>query len=392
MPISNSSTIILIGNYLKDRQESMERFARMLEHGFSRVGYRVEIWQPVTVFGSLFDNTCAGIRKWFGYIDKWVLFPMVLRWRVFRISQGIPGGHQARYHICDHSNAPYLPHLPAGGTSITCHDVLAIRGALGDNSVYCPASRTGVILQQWILKHLVQSRSLAAVTQSTITDLRTLANREESGADWRVIPNGFNNEFRRMESEEAWDRLAGFRLSRNQPYILHVGSSHPRKNRGMLVEMVAVLGKSWTGQICFAGMGLDPKEIDRIKALGLEDRVVSMIKPDHETLVALYSSCFAFIFPSHSEGFGWPVIEAQACGAPVIASNRSPMPEVSGGKALHANPDDPKDFAGKLLVLQDPETRQKLVHQGLENCQRYETGTMINAYLDLFGLKPIPQA
>jgi glycosyltransferase involved in cell wall biosynthesis len=119
----------------------------------------------------------------------------------------------------------------------------------------------------------------------------------------------------------------------------------------------------------------------------MQNRVKSIVKPGHETLLALYSLCDAFIFPSFSEGFGWPVIEAQACGAPVIASDIEPMPEVSGGGALHANPKTAADFADAFLSLQNKALREQLVNKGFENCKRFSSEKMIDAYLLLHGLR-----
>jgi glycosyltransferase involved in cell wall biosynthesis len=109
-------------------------------------------------------------------------------------------------------------------------------------------------------------------------------------------------------------------------------------------------------------------------------------KPDHETLCALYSLAHAFVFPSLSEGFGWPLIEAQACGVPVIASNIEPLPEVSGGAALHVSPQDAPAFAAALQSLADSAVRNSLVERGLQNAVRYDLATMIDGYLALHQL------
>ncbi|MEJ7663191.1 MAG: glycosyltransferase [Hymenobacter sp.] len=158
----------------------------------------------------------------------------------------------------------------------------------------------------------------------------------------------------------------------------------------MLLEMVHALGSRWPGSICFAGEAPDEALLARAAALGLRERVVAIVKPDHDTLVALYGACEAFVFPSFSEGFGWPVIEAQACGAPVIASTVEPMPEVSGGAALHADPTDPAAFAAALLALQEPGARQALVQRGLLHSQQFAPARMVQAYLQLYGLVAAP--
>jgi len=378
--------VILIGNYLPDRQESMLRFAQMLEGGFQQAGLSVETWLPNVVLGRFTTNTYAGLGKWLGYLDKWVLFPLVLRWRL----RGRRADATYRYHICDHSNAPYLAHLPAAYTGITCHDVLAIRGGLGHADAFVPASKLGRLLQTWILNNLSRARHLAAVSHFTLGQLRELAPTATAAPAWRVIHNAFNAKFWPMPAAQAWQALKGTILQPDIPFLLHVGSDLPRKNRTLLLDMVAALGSRWAGVICLAGDVPEPALLARAEALGLTHRLVSVARPTHEVLVALYSTCAAFVFPSYSEGFGWPVIEAQACGAPVIASSIAPMPEVSGGAALHASPDDASAFAEAFLRLSTTSLGAELVQQGFANCQRYEPALMTAAYLDLLALPAVP--
>ena len=373
--------VILIGNYLPDRQESMLRFAQMLESSFQQAGFTVETWLPNVVMGRMTNNTTAGLGKWLGYLDKWVLFPLILRWRL--------RGRKAssyRYHICDHSNAPYIQQLPAAYTGITCHDVLAIRGGLGYADAFVPASRLGRVLQTWILNSLSSAQHLAAVSHFTLDQLRELAPKAPSLSAWRVIHNAFNAKFWPMPTEQAWEYLKTTGLSPNTPFLLHVGSDLPRKNRSLLLDMVAALGSRWSGVICFAGAAPEPALLAQADALGLRQRLVAVEGPTHEVLVALYRTCAAFIFPSFSEGFGWPVIEAQACGAPVIASSIAPMPEVSGGAAIHVSPNDAAAFAQAFLKIAEGSARHELVQQGFANCQRYEPALMTAAYLELLAL------
>ncbi|MFD2573292.1 glycosyltransferase family 4 protein [Spirosoma soli] len=378
--------IILIGNYLPDRQESMERFAQMLHAGFRRTGCQSEIWRPGVYFGKWAKTTHSGVGKWLGYVDKWIVFPLVLRWRLSRKPQQYAG---ARFHICDHSNAPYLGHLPAERTGITCHDVLAIRGALGYEDAYCPASSFGKILQKWILSHLSRARLLACVSQFTLTQLKELAGTPTANQrGWRVIHNTFNGDFWPMSADDARTTLAQKGVKLPASYVLHVGSGMARKNRRMLLDMVAALGPQWTGSICYAGEAIDDELKTLAQSLDLQDRVISISKPDHETLVALYSACETFVFPSFSEGFGWPLIEAQACGAPVITTNIEPMPEVSGGAALYANPTKPEAFAEALLALQNETTRSEFVRQGFINVAKFESDRIMNAYLELHEVTP----
>ena len=375
--------VILIGNYPPDKQESMERFAQMLSKGFNRAGVDTEIWRPVAVFGSVI-NTTQGIGKWIGYIDKWILFPMILLWRLRR--QRLRKSF-ARYHVCDHSNAPYLKYLPKDRTVITCHDALAIRGAFGFSDAYCPASPAGVILQKWILRRLQQAGTLIVTSLLTYDHLMQLSSdRKISPDNWHIIPLAFNADFKKIEEKERDKLISQAGLQPGLPFLLHVGSALPRKNRKMLIDMVTIMGNNWDGKICFAGEAVESDLLAYAESKGLRERIVSVVKPGHEILVALYNACEAFIFPSFSEGFGWPVIEAQACGALVIASDLPPMPEVSGGAALHANPNKAEEFANAFNMLRnDQSLRAELVRKGFENVKRFNLDKMTNAYLSLHG-------
>jgi glycosyltransferase involved in cell wall biosynthesis len=376
--------IILIGNYKPDKQESMERFAQMLSTEFSANGVTPAIWRPPALLGSFFSATNRGAGKWMAYIDKWIIFPVILHCRVkFRFHK-----KKCSYHICDHSNAPYLKCLPAGKSVITCHDVLAIMGALGYRDTFCEASRMGKLLQKWILKHLGTAQKLAAVSEQTLKQLYILLpGKDKAGHNWQVIYNGFNNDFRPLQHLPENNVLTGLGLQSQTPYLLHVGSGLPRKNRKLLIDMAIMLESRWDGKICYAGEKIEPALLQYAEERGIKDKIINIVRPSHEILTLLYSGCAAFVFPSYSEGFGWPLIEAQACGVPVIASNVQPMPEISGGAALHCDPDRPQDFTEGFMWLQEKKNKEEIVARGFVNISRFTTKKMTNAYLLLHGIK-----
>lgn len=375
--------IILIGNYPLDKQESMIRFAEMLKRGLHNQGIDCHILQPKVVFGKYVKTTASGFGKWVGYIDKWIIFPSLLRLKLFKGEFRKP---EIRFHICDHSNAPYLKHLPKEKASITCHDVLAIKGAFGYADAHCPASRLGKFYQKWILNNLLRAYKIACDSQATLTDLKDfVVDKKDNQKRWEVIHCAFNANFYPLEKNRAKDLLQKAGMP-SKPYLLNVGSNLQRKNRKLLIDMLAAIGDKWNGNVCYAGDPADEDLLNYAVKLGLKDRIISVSKPDHETLVALYSECEALIFPSFSEGFGWSVIEAQACGAPVVASTIEPMPEVSGGGALHADPYQPETFADAFLSLQNPAERNAVIEKGLENAKRFDLAKMIDAYLKLLNV------
>jgi glycosyltransferase involved in cell wall biosynthesis len=364
--------ILLIGNYRIDRQQSMQLFCDMLEQGIARRGHAVRVARPEPLAGKLAPGA-HGAGKWLGYIDKFMLFPprmhADLRWADV-------------VHICDHSNAFYTRYLADKPSVVTCHDLLAVRGALGEETD-CPASYTGKILQKWILNGLLDASVVVCVSSATQQDLFRLSNGRPVNST--VILNGLNGGYRVLEGSECKRRLKtlhGFDLT--TPYILNVGSSLRRKNRDGILRIFRRIQAHWQGNLVFAGAPLTPELADMIEQLNLAPRVIQVIGPNHEQLEALYNGAFAMIFPSRFEGFGWPVIEAQACGCPVLCSNRCSMPEVAGNSALIRAVEDEAGFSEDLLRLTDPAERERWILRGLKNVRRFSTEEMLDNYEEVY--------
>ncbi|HSI68649.1 MAG TPA: glycosyltransferase family 1 protein [Gillisia sp.] len=373
--------IILIGNYAGDRQESMSRYSTALRDNLIKNEVEVEIIKPISFFAPHNKITTHGIHKWLGYIDKYIVFSIILR---IKVLQELKKKEDVFFHICDHSNSMYLNMLPNNRSGITCHDVLAIQGALGFEGTYCSASRTGKILQNWILKNLKKARILSAVSHNTMDHLVQLCgNVNGVNTNWRVIHNSFNSNFFPMDKSESKKLLKTINFPRD-PFILHVGSALPRKNRSLLLKMVNALGDKWKGNICFAGAPLEEELSKIIKNMDIGNRVTSVPRPDHHTLVALYSSCEAFIFPSFSEGFGWPLIEAQACGAPILASSIPTSHEIGGEAAIYADPNNPEEFADAFMKIIQTKKKEELISLGFENCKRFDNQKLTKDFIELY--------
>ena len=110
--------------------------------------------------------------------------------------------------------------------------------------------------------------------------------------------------------------------------------------------------------------------------------VVEMISVDKEVLVALYGKAEALIFPSIAEGFGWPIIEAQAMGCPVFTSSRPPMAEIEGQSQWLIDI-DPESKAA-LQIQTHLQAREDIANHGLKNCERFKESTIRAQYLEFF--------
>lgn len=369
--------VILVGNYPRDQQRSMLRFASLMRNQLLRRGIEAEVMQPVDVATRLVSNIRSGIGKWLAYADKFCLFPAKLA----HLARAEPPG--TLFHICDHSNAVYFKWLQGRPVVGTVHDLLAVRGGLGDETAMCPASRMGRVLQKRILAGLRRMPWIACDSESTRQDLLRLSGRTDLDRI-QMIPLAVDPGIARLPDETAMAVLQTAIPVLVEPFLLHVGSSQARKNREAVLRMMGGLRERWQGCLIFAGEPLSAGQRALVREMNLSDKVFELVETDDARLRALYSRAHALVFPSYAEGFGWPVLEAQTCGCPVICSNRTSLPEVGGDAALVFDPDDIHGMAGAVLKLDDSDFRTSLVAAGLRNAESFSVERMVNSYSDLY--------
>lgn len=378
--------VLLVGNYAPDAQQSMRRFGAMLHDGLRARGTDAQLLAPAARVAPPGRPTYSGVGKWLAYVDKYGLFPPALRVTIRRFRPDV-------VHVCDHSNAVYVPPAmrAAGGQGrktpvlVTCHDLGAVRGAFGEAAAtFCPASPTGKILQRWIARGLARADHVACDTAATAADVcRLIAGPPPTS----VIPLGFQAPYRPLPPAEADARLEAAGVDpAGGPFLLHVGSGLTRKNReGVLATFAAARRSRPDLRLVFAGEALTGETAALAAQPGVAGRVVSLVEPTDATVEALYSRALALVFPSRFEGFGWPVIEAQACGCPVVCGDTPALAEVAGEGAFVAGPDDTERFAAHLLRLAaDPAERARWVERGYANAARFHTDRMLDAYVNLY--------
>jgi glycosyltransferase involved in cell wall biosynthesis len=202
----------------------------------------------------------------------------------------------------------------------------------------------------------------------------------------RVILNGLNHPYGQISREEAMGRLSqASQLKPETPFVLHVGSNLSRKNRMGVIRAFALASREVDLQLVLVGPQLTPQLQEVIVAEGVGERVTVIVKPGNEVLEALYNVALALFFPSRYEGFGWPLIEAQACGCPVICSRCGPFPEVMGTSAIVRDVDDERGFAGDIVRLaEEAPAREACIAAGLENARRFDQERMVAGYLDVY--------
>lgn len=222
---------------------------------------------------------------------------------------------------------------------------------------------------------VARARRVIAVSTQTADDL--MRHFGTPAGKIAVVPNGVDAAF--MPADPA--RAAAFRAARGLPerFVLFVGTLEPRKNLdGLLrawarwraqapsdfadVRLVIAGGKGWFCDTIFA----------QARALRLEGQVLFPGFLPAEELPDWYRAALGFVYPSRFEGFGLPVLEAMACGTPVLTSTAPSLLEVAGGAALTAPPDDEAALADALRLLIEQESlRAELSRRGLARAALY---------------------
>jgi glycosyltransferase involved in cell wall biosynthesis len=226
---------------------------------------------------------------------------------------------------------------------------------------------------QWSTSH--NARTAAHVIADSEVTKRDLIEHCRAASDKvTVVYPGHDPTFAPVRD---YARLAAVRERYQIPgtYVIYVGTLQPRKNLTRLLDAFAVLVKQGRSiHLLIAGKKgwLYEPLFAHVRQLGLEECVHFTGYVPQEDLPALITAARAFVLPSLYEGFGLPILEAMACGTPVICSNVSSLPEVAGDAAILVDPQDTTQLVGALSrVLDDDGLCHELAQKGLRQVMRF---------------------
>lgn len=248
--------------------------------------------------------------------------------------------------------------------AVTAHDM--IQSALMEKYYSSVKHRLHIAKQVEVLKG---AELIIAVSHYTKQDVVKYTGVDPNKVV--VIHNGVAPDFRPGVDEKV------DRFSLPKKFILNVGGIDWRKNMELLFDSFASLLDIDPGYylVITGAIEADPqyqKFLNTLRDRSLESRAIALGYVTKEELILLYNRATIFVYPSVYEGFGLPILEAMACGAPVISTNRSSIPEVAGDAACLLDPDEPEAFAQALIRLaQSKEEREKLSQSGIKRAKQF---------------------
>ncbi|MDO9533585.1 MAG: glycosyltransferase family 1 protein [Deltaproteobacteria bacterium] len=350
----DSLRIALFRNYVEDERISMEIYADGLVKAMrtyfpGRCSFKEFV--PTLPKGSK-----AGL--WGMRLARYVRYPWQARCQPGRLN-----------HIVDPGYGHLLYILDPRHTVVTVHDLIPLIVWRGD----IPGSLRGKRpwLNMFSFNALRRAKHLIAVSKNTHRDLVNILKIP----DYRisVIYPGIDKKFRPYGQDEKTAAGASLGLTGDQTKRVLVTGATFYKNHSRALRAFARLRTIYAKPLQLLKLGTPTPEFKTaVRNYGLEDITHYLVGVSGDQMPALYNRVDILLFPSLYEGFGWPPLEAMACGTPVVASNAASLPEVIGDAGLMCPPQDYEGLAQAMYaLLTDNDLRQAVIERGLLRAARF---------------------
>lgn len=309
--------------------QSMPRFAKMIKEGMLQKGHELIVWSPKAIFVQLAFKK-SFLEKWLGYIDQYVVFPIIVKLRLFSCSK------DTLFVFADNALGPWVPLVKNRYHVVHCHDFLAQQSAFGllpENKV----GRTGKYYQKFIRWGYSKAENFISISIKTQTDLHSFLTKPPKIS--KVVYNGLNQNFEPAKSKIELRELLtnNYNIDLSKGYILHVGGNAFYKNKLGVIEIYDQWAKDFKVSVPLILVGEPPsEELISFKEKSIVSNSIYFITNiDDFQLQQFYQGASVMVFPSLYEGFGWPIVEAMASGSLVITTDEDPMKEVAGDAGFY---------------------------------------------------------
>ena len=285
-------------------------------------------------------------------------------WRFVRMLNKLGDGvHLPNQHLGRYGKFLKVPYI------ITVHDLIRYFDMDGEETFIRSPNRRDRRYLNLDFEGIRKAMRIIAVSQSTKDDLMHCLGIPDERIS--VVYEGIDHSLFRPVSQRIY----------NRPYILFVGTEHPRKNFTTLLKAFSQLKSEprfkelklvKVGSAGGQETDFRNQTVGVVESLNLSSEVIFTDFVPEADLPAYYSGAEVFVLPSLYEGFGFPVLEAMACGCPVVTSDTSSLPEVVGEAGIMVNPYDTDRLTQAMRqVLTDSELRNNMIRKGLEQSKRF---------------------
>ena len=345
--------IKLYRSFAEDQHISMKLYADRLSRALAQTYPGDDIEEFVQ---DDFLNRVTGWASLDRRLDRYVRIP--------RCAERVQGDIN---HIVDHAESHLLNHLELQKTVVTCHDI-------APTVLWRSGVRAMRRHHYWMsvrkIRKLRKARFVITDSESTRRDL---VNVYGIDADRTITVHlGVDESFKEEDSATCKNWLRETHgVPVDRPILLHVGNNHYYKNvDGLLQELALLKDRRWT--FVKVGPSFTPKQTAIILEHGLQDRVVRIDSLSSDGLRRTYNAAELLLFPSLYEGFGWPPLEAMACGIPVVCSDRGSLKETAGDCAWIIDPDKRGELAQVVRrLLVDPAATHEMVERGRSHVSQF---------------------
>jgi glycosyltransferase involved in cell wall biosynthesis len=348
-----AATVGLFGAPADFPSLSMNRYATSLASALRQLEDERLITEEVCPSSARIARRVAGSTPVFRY---WVRYPRYLL--------EARSSNFAVNHVLDQAYGHLAYVLNTDRTVVTCHDLFPLLHWRGDIRGVARRRKRPVTVELSVAG-LRRARFVVADSEATRRDLINVAKVNPEAI--RVIPPGIDPAFRPLETDARSIATTVWPIgSRSTKRILCIDTGGIRKNRRAMLEVFARVRSRVKCDIRLVRVGpaLEGNDLYHVRRLGIERNVVQLHGVPERHMPLLYNSCDVLLFPSLFEGFGWPPLEAMACGTPVVSSRAAAVVEVTGVAALSADADDYDGLAELVLrVLEDrQDTEERRLH------------------------------
>ncbi len=287
---------------------------------------------------------------------------------------------------CTSNTAPVRSKIPV---IVTLHDIIYLESISIFKKAGTWYQKIGNMYRRFVVPRIIKrAKKIITVSGFEKNRIRKFFGWPETDHRLVAIYNGVSEHFKMVDDKNELE-LVKKKYNLPDKFFFHLGNTDPKKNTIGVLKAYSDFRKRYEEDIPLVMLDFDRQELNRmLTEIGnkkLIDHILLTGYVINTDLPAIYSQCEIFLYPSLRESFGIPMLEAMKCGVPVITSNTSSMPEVSGGAAMIINPCKPEEITDAMIkLLEDENIKSIIIKEGFEQAKKFSWKNMATDVLKLY--------